>query len=231
MTTLPAATTTRPRNRPAGWAAIASGGMGIMSFAFLIACAVFIASQKTEIKEFDDAPLLVRLLFKGSYVGNVLQALFMIPVAAAVHTLGRLRSQRMSRAATALGISALIAVVVLRGLPLVKPKVSDILFIGPMGFVGVWLIVVNWLLSGVLGRAIRTTGAIVGIGFVIAGLSFFFLGGLAEFTHPNSIRDDLVFHIGLWVGGIPAFILYPVWAILLGRKLLRSRDHETTPSV
>lgn len=231
MTTLPVATTREPTNRPAGWAAIASGLMGIMSFAFLIACAVFIASQKTEIKEFDDAPLLARLLFKGSYVGNVLQALFMIPVAATVHTLGRLRSQRMSRAATAVGISALIAVVVLRGLPLVNPKASDILFIGPMGFVGVWLVAVNWLLSGVLGRGTRITGTIVGIGFVIAGLSFFFLGGLAEFTHPNSIRDDLVFHIGLWVGGIPAFILYPVWTILLGRKLLRARDHGTTPSV
>jgi hypothetical protein len=205
--------------------------MGIMSFACLIACAVYIASQKTEFKELADVPLLGRLLFKGTYVGTVLQSLFMIPVAVAVHTLSRLRSQRMSRAATAVGISALIAVVVLRALPLVNQKVSDLLFLGPMGFVGVWLIVVNWLLSGLLSRGIRITGTIAGVGFGIVGLTFFFLGGLAEFTHPDAIGDDMVFHIGLWVGGIPAFILYPVWAILLGRKLLRAGDHKTTPSV
>jgi hypothetical protein len=87
------------------------------------------------------------------------------------------------------------------------------------------------LLSGILSRGIKIIGTIAGVGFVIAGISFFFLGGLAEFTHPDSIGDDLVFHIPLWVGGVPAFILYPVWAILLGRKLLRAGDHKTTPFV
>lgn len=220
-----------PVNRPAGWAAIGSGMMGVLGFGFLIGFAAYVASQKTEFKELEDVPLLGRLLLKGNYVGIMLQAFFMIPVAAALHTLSRTRSQKIGRAATAVGITALVAVVLLRLLVLLNPKVSDLLFIGPMGFVGVWLIAVNWLLSGILTRGIKMIGTVAGAGFVIAGISFFFLGGLAEFTHPDSIGDDLVFHIPLWVGGIPAFILYPVWAILLGRKLVRLDDHKSTPFV
>ena len=222
MATLVAPAESETRNRRAGRAAVASGLMGIMSFGFLIACAAYVAGhQPAEYKTFADAPLVVRLLFKGVYVGSLLQALFMIPVAAAVHTLGRLRSLRMSQTATAVGITALVAVVLLRVLVLVDSEVSDILFIGPMGFVGMWLIATNWLLGGVLSMGIRIAGTVAGAGFVIAGVSFFFLGGLAEFSHAGAMSDDLVFHTGLWVGGIPAFILYPIWAIFLGRSLSR----------
>ena len=224
MTTPPAATATRPTKRFVGWAAIASGIMGIMSFGFLLAFVAYAVTHKMgDIKEFADIPLVGRLLLKGSYVGSMLQALCMIPVLIAMHALGRLRSQKMSGAVTAVGMIGLIAVALLRAIILVNPKVSDILFIGPMGFVGVWLVMSNSLLRGVFSRGIRVMGVIVGVGFVIAGLSFFFLGGLAEFSHPGALGNDLVFHAGLWGGGIPAFLLYPLWAILLGRKLLRSR--------
>ena len=232
MTAPPEAPTREPTNRATGWAAIASGIVGIISFGFLLAFIAYAVTQKMgDIKEFAEIPLVGRLLLKGSYVGSMLQALCMIPVLIAVHALGRLRSQKMSGTATAVGMIGLIAVALLRAIILVNPKVSDILFIGPMGFVGAWLVMCNSLLRGVLSRGIRVTGMIVGVGFVIASLSFFFLGGVAEFTHPGALGNDLVFHAGLWGGGIPAFLLYPVWAILLGRKLVRARDDGTTPSV
>ncbi len=57
---------------------------------------------------------------------------------------------------------------------------------------------------------------------VIVGASFFFLGGLVVLTEgPYAYAHNVNFHIGIAVGGLPGFIMYPIWAILLGRKLLR----------
>lgn len=219
-------------NRRAGWSAVASGLMGLMSFGCLLAMAGYIASHlPDEFKTLADAPFLLRLLLKGVYVGSMLQALFMIPVAAAAHTLGRLRSPRLSQLATVVGIGALTIVVLLRVLIFVDSEVSDILFIGPMGFVGVWLIVVNWLRRDRISRGLRIAGTVAGVGFVIAGMSFFFLGGLAEVAHPGAYANNVPFHIGLWVGGIPAFILYPIWAILLARSFRSSASIQAIGSV
>jgi hypothetical protein len=134
--------------------------------------------------------------------------------------------QVLSKIAVVVGIGAFIVVVVLEALLVGDPeKISDIWFIGPMGFVGLWLIAVNWLLNGAISRGISITGTVSGIGLAIAGVSFFFFLDLAALMdNPDSYGDDLDFHIGLWVGGGPGLILYPIWAILLGRTLLRARD-------
>jgi len=93
-----------------------------------------------------------------------------------------------------------------------------------MGFVGVWLIAVNWLLGGVFHVALRVLGIVAGLGLVILGASFFFLGGLAVLTDgPFAYTNNVNFHIGIAIGGFPAFILYPIWAIFAGRKMLQSR--------
>ena len=94
---------------------------------------------------------------------------------------------------------------------------------GPMGFVGLWLIVVNWLLADVLSRTLRIAGTVAGVGLIILGASFFFLGGLLVLRDgPFAYASNVNFHIGIAIGGFPAFIVYPIWAILLGRKLLRA---------
>jgi hypothetical protein len=205
--------------RSAGWAAIASGFVGILAVGSLIA---YLTTQADEFIKSGVMPPVGRLLITSNYVGVMLQAIFMIPVAVALHTLGRQRSVGVSRAAVTVGIIALCGVALFRLLLLVNPAVSDILFMGPIGFVGVWLIVVNWLLAGVLSRAIRITGTIAGVGLVIVGASFFFLGGLVVLTEgPYAYTSNVAFHIGIAVGGLPGFIIYPIWAILLGRKLLR----------
>jgi hypothetical protein len=92
----------------------------------------------------------------------------------------------------------------------------------PLGFVGVWLIAVNWLAGGVISIVLRIMGIIAGLGLVIVGASFFFLGGLAVLTDgPFAYANNVSFHIGIRIGGIPGFILYPIWAIMFGRSLLR----------
>ena len=102
---------------------------------------------------------------------------------------------------------------------------SDILFMAPTGFVGVWLIVVNGLGASGLSRGLRAVGILAGIGLVIGGASFFFLGGLAVFTDgPFAYANDVDFHVGIAIGGILGNILFPTWAILLSRKLIRTQN-------
>jgi hypothetical protein len=151
----------------------------------------------------------------------MLQALLMIPVAIAVSAL--LGRGLVNRSATVLGCLGLSVVALLKLLLLLPdPAVSDILFMGPTMFVGVWLVVVNWLLAGKLSLAMRALGTIAGLGLVTVGLSFFFLGGLVVLSEgPSAYANDKDFHIGIAVGGVPGFILYPVWAVLLGRSLLQ----------
>src|SRR5258705_4335235 len=112
----------------------------------------------------------------------MVQAVLKTPVARALHLLARQRSPRASSVAMATGLIALCGVAIIRLLQFVSPAVSDILFMGPMGFVGLWLIIVNWLLAGAYSRALRVFGMISGLGLVILGASFFFLGGLAVLT-------------------------------------------------
>ena len=221
---LPAATTSDSSR--AGWAAIASGAFGVLAFSAMLA---YLMTTPKEILESEVVlkpgvmPPLSRLLLTSSEVLCMLQALIMIPVALVLHAFGRQRSQGVSRATVTIGVIALFSVALLRLLALFSPGVSGILFMGPTGFVGVWLIVVCWLLAGVLSRGLRIVGTIAGIGFVIQGASFFFLGGLAVLTDaPEAYANDVDFHNGNALGGVPAAILYPIWAMLLGRKLFRT---------
>jgi hypothetical protein len=206
-------------NSFAGWAAVASGAVGIVSFVCLIA---YLTTQVDQLIKSGIMPPAGRILITTNYVGVLVQALLMLPVALAVNTLTRDRAPNASRIFLVVGIVALLGVALARLLLLFSPAVSDILFMGPMGFVGVWLIAVNWLSADVMSTVLRILGMTAGLGLMILGASFFFLGGLAVLTDgPFAYANNVNFHIGIRIGGFPGFILYPIWAILLGRRLLR----------
>jgi hypothetical protein len=149
----------------------------------------------------------------------------MIPAAVTVSALSERGPSRVRRATAMLGGIGLSAVALLKLLLLLpNPTVSDILFMGPTGFVGIWLVVVNWLLAGKLALSVRIVGTIAGLGLVIVSVSFFFLGGLVVLWEgPFAYAKDVDFHVGIRIGGVPGFILYPVWAVLLGRTLLQRK--------
>jgi len=220
MTTLPLNSHAPSNSRLAGRAAITSGVVGILAFASLVA---YLATQVSEFANTGVMPAAGRILLSLNYVGVAVQALCLIPAVVALHRLGGWRSPRLSKWATRMCVSALAVVVVVRLLIFVSPAVSDILFMAPMGFVGAWLLLVNWLLNGVLPRWLRIIGWIAGAGLTVVGLNFFFNGGMAVFTHgPWAYADDIPFHKGLALGGLPGFILFPIWAIFVGIRLARS---------
>lgn len=218
MTTAAAVVTAESKYRLAGWAGLASGVLGILSTACLIA---YLTTQAQRFMATGVMPPLGAVLINGNNLGSMAQALCMIPVALALHDIARRRASGTSRAAMLVGVTALLGVALLRFLHAINPAFSDILFMGPTGFVGLWLLVVNVLLAGVLSGTLRVIGTIAGIGLLIVGASFFFLGGLIVLTgDPFAYGRDADFHVGITIGGVPGFILYPLWAILVGRRLM-----------
>jgi len=223
MTTLPLNSIVPSNSRVAGRSAILSGVIGILAFAALVA---YLATQVSKFADTGVMPQAGKILISINYVGVAIQALCMIPVVFALDRLcgwrSGLRSRRLSRWARIVCVFALVVVIVVRLLIFVSPAVSDILFMAPMGFVGVWLLVVNGLLKGVLPGWLRIVGWIAGAGLTVVGLDFFFNGGMAVFFHgPWAYAEDVPFHKGLAIGGLPGFILFPVWAIFVGTRMSR----------
>ena len=200
--------------------AIGSGILGIFSFACLIA---YITTPSFQMQASGVVAPTGKLLLTTQFLSSMAQALLMIPVAVWLYRVRRRRSPGLGRTGMMMGILALGGVALLRLVALVDPAVSDILFMIPMGLVGIWLAVVNWDDPQVLPRWMRILGGIAGICLFGVGLNFFLNGGLIVFSKgPLAYGDDVNFHIGLGLSGLPGFTLFPVWCILLGLRFRRS---------
>ena len=86
--------------RSAGWAAIASGIIGIIAFGFLITAVLTRTSMEIT------AP--VYFMFRAHDVAVILQLLLIIPVAFALHKFSMQLHSEMSRTTLAVGIGALL---------------------------------------------------------------------------------------------------------------------------
>lgn len=205
--------------RIADWSAIASGVIGILAFGSM-AAAVFVRLSNYP----------PELLFRINDVGVILQSLLMIPVALALWRLSRRRPPAMSRATLAFGIVALWLTVIWLALIFVD-LAWDAVYNIPQGLIGVWLMLVNRRLSGVLGRGVRWLGTIAGFGMVLVGQ---FPITYAIFVEPvnffASSPDDAPFvetpanniiHLLLIIGSYFGVLPYPIWSMLVGRRLLR----------
>jgi len=215
-----------------GWVAIASGAIGIMAFGFLTAFLVrrlFLGGTEQEC-----IPLL-----RAHDVGVILQALLMIPV---VHRIASIASQRSSgarRLAVAIGISALLLVIIFMLLIFVK-IVPDDMYMIPQGLLALWLIIENKRLSGVLPRGLTRLGVVAGVGLLLVaifpiGFTLFVdpthLNGWTPFDYqppPGTDTANAIVHILLIIGTFMGVATYPIWTLLLGRRLLR--ENATSPS-
>jgi len=206
------------------WLAIGSGTFGVCSFGSLI---TYIATPAFQMQESGWAPPVGKILLAVQFVSSAAQALMMIPVGIWLYGMGSQRTpatnqNRRGQGCTILGVVALAAVAILRLAAMVDAAVSDILFMLPMGLVGIWLVAVNWKNDVTLPVWMRIWGLLGGLGLVGVGLNFLFNGGLAVFSEgPMAYGNDMNFHIGLGLFGFPGFSLFATWSILLGLRLLR----------
>jgi len=232
MTAQASPTTSWAPYRSTGWVAIASGAIGIMAFGFLSAFLVrrlFLGGTEEEC-----IPLL-----RAHDVGVILQALLMIPV---VHRIASIASQRSSgarRLAVAIGISALLLVIIFMLLIFVK-IVPDDMYMIPQGLLALWLIIENKRLSGVLPRGLTRLGIVAGVGLLLVaifpiGFTLFVdpahLNGWTPFDYqppPGTDTANAIVHILLLIGTFMGVATYPIWTLLLCRRLLR--ENATSPS-
>ena len=206
--------------RSAGWAAIISAVFGIMAFGILQVGLFYMFTGKPEVSGF------VNLMFKIHHVGIIFQSLFMIPVAFALHSLARQRASGASQTTLAVGIVAL-SLLVLCALVWIVNFVEDDFYMVPQGFVGVWLMVVNWRLSRPGSRALARFGMVVGFGLLLVGtfpiayVIFVNPTGLHSFEPDSETIANAIIHNVLVIGTFMGVLTYPVWTFLLGRRLLR----------
>jgi hypothetical protein len=212
--------------RSAGWAAIASGSIGIIA-----AICIFAAVALRSVSPSSEAPLS-----KFHDVGLILQFPLMTPLIIALYNLSLQRLSGMGWKTAAISIGAICFVVVC--LLLAFPKiVAGVLYMLPMGIFGVSLIFINWRMKGILSKGLRWFGIIVGLGLAITGVS---LAGYAIFVStiilqiPAATEEaiakvpqntaNLIVHQLLFIGSFMGVLTLPFWTILTGRKLLRERS-------
>ncbi len=215
--------------RSTPWLAIVSGVLGICSFGSLIA---YITTPALQMQESGGVPPMGELLLTVQFLSSAAQVVMMIPVAIWLYSVSGWRSPALGRngtfrAWTILGVVALAGVAILRLVAMADAAVSDILFMLPMGLVGIWLIAVNWLRPIALPGWMRILGLVAGLGLVGVGLNFLFNGGLAVFSKdPMAYGNDVNFHIGLGLFGFPGFSMFATWSVLLGLRLLGRPANE-----
>jgi hypothetical protein len=154
----------------------------------------------------------------------------MIPAARALDRLSRRRPPAMGRATLGFGIAAIALTVLWLGLIFIQ-LAWDAVYMIPQGLIGLWVMLVSWRLSGVLGRGVRVLGVIAGFGMVLAGqfpiTYIIFVEPMNYFvpapddapmveTAANTIIHGLLI-VGTWFGVLP----YTIWSMLVGRRLRR----------
>lgn len=215
--------------RTAGWTAIASGIIGIITFSALITAVNVRNSQGMEGAAF--------MLFRTHDVGGIIQFLLIIPLAFALYKLSQQRPPEISRTMYNVGVTVLSFTVLL--LLLILPKiVADPLYMFPQGVFGVWLVFVCRRMKNVLSRGLSWFGIIVGFGLALVGL---FPLGYAIFIDtvvlqipaapeaviekiPTNTPANNILHYILFTGTFMGIITLPVLTILLGRRMLQEKS-------
>jgi hypothetical protein len=216
-----------PSYRKAGWAAIASGVIGIASFGLLMTA---VTTRVTWIPS--DR---IWMLFNTHDFGVALQFLLLLFAIFGLRTLSDQTPPRLGKAAFATGVWAVIFVVLFVLLGVGGKIVSNGIYMFPQGILGAWLIAVNWRLSGALPAWKRWFGMIVGLGLVLTGICFvgityvYFPDSLAiPAVAPEKLKEvispaNTFFHQLLPVSSFMGVATLPLWTILTGFQLLKKR--------
>ena len=206
--------------RLAAYTILTSGIIGILSFGFLIAFLVLRSPS----------PDTGAFMIQSHDAGVILQFILLIPFAIGLYAILHKRSNAMSRLNLCIGIVALFFTILFLILGSIK-IISDTLYMFPQGLFGIWLITSNRLMLDILPRGLRRFGKVAGFGLMVAGtfpIAFaIFVDPVAGFGPiPKNYVDkdsiaNLVAHIVLLIGTFMGVITFPIWSILIGRKLMR----------
>lgn len=229
MTTSASEKTTAASYRSAGRAAIMSGVIGLVAYGFLWVFLVTMISGSDE--------QTCRRLITTHDIGVLLQSLFMIPLVVAFGDIVGQRTPGARRSIVTMGIAAL-ALTSFSLLLIIANVLAGPFFMLWQGLLGIWLIVVNRLVSGVFSRGLRWFGMVIGVGLMIAAVfpvgNFLFIestfGPLPFNAEPPAGKERAfeILHSILMIGGFLGVAPLPIWTALVGRKLLKMGRLVTT---
>jgi hypothetical protein len=201
-------------------ATLASGVIG------MVASGLLIAADQLRAWRLASRPVFM-YLFTSHDAASIFQSLLLIPVALALYTLCRRRSPVASVASVTAGVTGLCAIAMLQSLRFVSIG-PETLYMLPQGLVGVWLIVVNWRLSNTFPAHVTRTGIIAGVGLIMIAASLLgvigyfgmgILSGVPPANDPQARLVNRVLHYNLDAGTWLGKPLYPIWALLIARRL------------
>jgi hypothetical protein len=200
--------------RLTGQLAIASGLVGIVATAVLIAFYILEAPQAVAA-----GAQTSRLGAINDVLGGV-QFLLLVPVAATL----RFNGDRLGLFAAIAGITGLAGAAVAAELYVVGLIGSEIWY--PVaaagdGLIGVWIGSIALLgRTGYLSRGLTRLGVATGAGMLMIPLGIFLLGGLGALTDPRVALHNYPFLVTIAIGIVATAIGVPAWSMWLGRHLL-----------
>lgn len=159
----------------------------------------------------------------------------MIPIALALHQRVHPRAANASRVATLIGIvgmSVLLAFSVLILLRVMTEPQSGMQTALAFGAIGVWLVTANYFArENTLPARLAWLGIFIGAAYVLFAIVFW-ISGAVNVESASELQRNIPFLAGYAALSLSSFILYPVWAIWLGRVLrARSRVNAVAGAV
>ncbi len=214
--------------RNASWAAYLSGIAALLSFAAYIAFLVFDLPQTMRSGNISQQTLT------GDLIGlfQALSALFMIPLALSLDQHVHPRAASASRVATVIGIagmSVLIGFSVLILLRVMTEPQSGMQTALAFAAIGVWLVIANnFSRENTLPARLAWLGIIIGAAYVFFAIVFW-VSGAANVESSAALQSNSFFLIGYAALSLSSFILYPIWALWLGRVLQSQSQGNVLP--
>jgi len=208
-------------SRYVGWSAILSGVVDLLGLVFLILFYVLEAPQILESGE-PSTPPLFGTLNDASFI---FVALFMIPPALALHMLLQLKTPTLARVTLMIGLLGLLAGAIVQ--LLYVPRVISSAQSSPwltlsIGIIGVWMTMVNLLgrRGGNLAGGLSWLGMITGVLMSLLPVTYVVGGGSEIVNDPSASLSNPFIVTGFVISTFGFAILYPIWAIWIGRSFL-----------
>jgi hypothetical protein len=211
--------------RRTGYIALLAGVIGLLAVGLLVAALAAPTPVANSMRRETS-------LFAWQNGALVLQSLAMIPVTLGLHRLAIEKTSGRGLEIVVLGLVAQVGLVLASVLLFVN-LVSDMLYMAPIGLLGLWLLGVNREADEHLTGGVIWFGRIAGLGLLAVGLGFLIYGifvAPAVFVRPLTSSEidaqsltpaNLVAHVCMAAGTLFGRVVYPIWTILLGRRLMR----------
>ena len=209
----------------AGWSAILSGAISLIGFVFLLLFFVLEAPRWIQSGE-PDTPPLFGTLNDASYI---FVALFMILVAVALYKMNWRQSPTFSLISLLIGMTGMLATAIIQALyvPRLIQTAQEVGLLGiSLGFIGLWIILVNLLgraRAANLPRGLAWLGVVVGVSIILLPVAGIAIGGSAFLDSPSIALSNPLFMFAFAAGILGFSIGYAIWAILLGRLFITGK--------